>query len=135
MNVTRLSYILLIALAAFSSACGDSREAQYLKTPIDGVRMVYFVGKGAPGLVPNVTDLYAELNSGGKSDRKLVLHGTYIEIERVDWLDGGSATICLKSGYTSEFHNRVTLNQYATRESHDLHFALREDCRTEATRQ
>lgn len=80
------------------------------------------------GLVANATDVHLKFERNGEVDKQLVLHGIYLEIKRVQWIDENSATICLTGGYTSAFSNRVTVNLVGQRLDHHVHFFLREDC-------
>jgi hypothetical protein len=119
---------LLATLVLAPAACGRRNTEIVISTPAPGVRIVNSVSRGNGPLSGDFSELSAVFERSGEKDKKLVLSGTYLEIDRIDWRDPHNATICLRGGYTHEFSNNVTLNAYAQRVSYELHFSLREDC-------
>lgn len=82
--------------------------------------------RGDGPLSSEATNIYAHLNSGGKSDRQMVLHGLYLENARVTWMDPENASICLNGGLTSEYHNKVSLSSGDV--YRNIHSHLKENC-------
>jgi hypothetical protein len=122
-----------ILLVAFLVACRDNREQRTWQTPINGVTLVQLDERGTNGLSGSASDLYVELNVGGRTQRELVLHGLYLTIDRITWAQSGTATICLNGGYTSKFYNQVTLDNHEAHKSYDLHFSLADECPLEGS--
>ena len=84
------------------------------------------VGHGA--ISSDYTNVYAHLERNGKSDRKLVIGGEYLENTKIIWTSPRDATLCLQSGsFTNVFRNEVTL--IAGGASETIHTHLQEHCR------
>lgn len=79
------------------------------------------------GAVDNdYTSVYAHLERGGKSVKKLVLSGEYLEFSKIEWNDPSDITLCLQGGFTSLYYNQITLNVQDV--SVTIHNHLQEHC-------
>jgi hypothetical protein len=111
---------------AMLSGC-HAKPDQIVMTPSPDSSVFYTVEtfRGDGPLSSGSTDVYAHLKAGSDMDRKLVLHGLYLNT-RVTWTDRDNADLCLAGGLTSEFYNEVTLN--AGKAYKTLHNHLKENC-------
>lgn len=118
----------LFPLACLLSGCIKPDEVFTIESPVEGVfytvESVY--GKGATDA--DFTRVYAHLNRNGKSDKKLVLDGEYIEISQIAWTGPHDVTLCMKPGFTDSFKNQVTLSAGDSSETINNH--LNEQCNT-----
>jgi hypothetical protein len=117
-----------IVLAICAALCGCHAKPDHIvSVPSNDPNIFYtvesFDGHGPLG--SGSTDVYAHLNAGSDSDRKLVLHGLYLNT-RVTWVDRDNVSLCLVSGLTSEYYNEVTLN--AGQAYRTIHNHLKENC-------
>ncbi len=69
--------------------------------------METFNGHGAAD--SDFTRVYAHLERNGKSDRKLVVDGGYLEISKITWTGPHDVTLCKQAGTTNSFRSDVTL--------------------------
>lgn len=117
---------VLCLLLTLLLACAKPDQVTTIKSPTEGVfyTVETFYGHGA--IDTDVTRVYAHLERNGKSDKKLVLAGQYLEISKISWAGMHDATLCLQGGFTNSFHNEVTLS--IDRDSEEIHNYLREDC-------
>jgi hypothetical protein len=111
---------------AMLSGC-HAKPDQIVTTPSPDSSVFYTVEtfRGDGPLSSGSTDVYAHLKAGSDIDRKLVLHGLYLNT-RVTWTDRDNADLCLAGGLTSEFYNEVTLN--AGKAYKTIHNHLKENC-------
>ena len=128
--------VLLVA-ALLLSACSQpekssDREIVRLPTPVSGLTIEIESTRGHGPLGVDDVRLYAVLKKGEDAGRRVVLRGEDLTIARVDWYDAHNATICLKSGYTRTFENRITVAMKSYRDNYWLHFNLWENCASAA---
>jgi hypothetical protein len=125
----RWLYALAVAVLCQVASCGRVTTGYEISTPAPGVRIIGTTSRGSGPLSANFSDISAVLEDGTKEkDKKLILSGTNLEIDRIEWRNQHNAIICLRGGYTYKFFNYVTLHNYEKEVSFDMHFALREDC-------
>jgi hypothetical protein len=127
-HYTQRAAVCAAVLFGLSSTTGcRAKPDHFVTTPSPDPSVFYTVESfdGHGPLSSGSTDVYAHLNAGSSSDRKLVLHGLYINA-RVTWVDSENVSLCLASGLTSEYYNEVTLN--AGEASRTIHNHLKENC-------
>lgn len=122
------SVLRLAALFAFPGLSGCRAMPDHIVTaPSPNPNVFYTVEThdGHGPLSSDTTDIYAHLNAGNDSDRKLVLHGLYLNTT-VTWMDSNNVSLCVISGLTSQYYNEVTLNAGQTYRT--IHNHLKEKC-------
>jgi hypothetical protein len=117
-----------LALVCCAAFCGCHAKPDHLISVPSNDPNIFYTIESSDGHGPldsGTTDVYAHLKSGNASDRKLVLHGLYLNT-RVTWVDRDNVSLCLADGLTSEYYNVITLNAgpaYRT-----IHNHLKENC-------
>lgn len=100
---------LLLLLILGISGCARPYKTDTFKSATAGVFYTVEMYNGGPGpLGTDTTRVYAHFERHGKSTKTPVLEGD-LTVSDVIWTTPYDATICLKSGITDIFHNRVTL--------------------------
>ncbi len=128
MRATRhLSSGLLLLVAA----CAKPDAAIRVNSPTPGVFITVETYHGHGAIDDDYTWIYAHLEAHGKSDRRLVLAGEYLESTAVMWASDSEVTFCIPDGYTDRYSNYVTLE--AGEAWLTIHSHLREDCSTRKT--
>lgn len=107
--------------------CAKPDRVERVSSPTDGVfYTVEYFGNGP--LVSDFTRVYAHLERGGKSDKKLVIDGDYLEFSKIVWDSPHDVTLCMQRGTTNTFRNEVTLS--AGNASETIYNHLREVSRS-----
>ena len=93
----------------FTLGCAKPDRVTRVSSPLEGVfyTVETFYGHGAAD--SDFTRVYAHLERNGKSDRKLVVDGTYLELSKILWSSPHDVTLCVASGTTDSFRSQVTL--------------------------
>ncbi len=93
----------------FAMGCAKPDHVATINSPVEGVfyTVETFNGHGAPD--SDFTRVYAHLERNGKSDRKLVIDGTYLQLSKILWNSPHDVTLCVTSGITDSFRSQVTL--------------------------
>ncbi len=121
----QLSSGLLVLVAA----CAAKPDAVVrVNSPTPGVFITVETYHGHGAIDDDYTWIYAHLEAQGKSDRRLVLAGEYLEGSTVMWASDREVTVCIPDGYTDRYNNYVTLE--AGKAWLTIHSHLREDCNT-----
>ncbi len=122
--------ILAITLLAVAIGCSRKIDIKVFQTPTTGLSFTEEIYRGQGAIDNDYTNVYLRFERNGKSDKQLVLSGTYVELKQVKWLGPNEATLCMQpGGFTSEFHSRPTLIVGdSVDNSESIHFLLREDC-------
>ena len=120
-------YLMVICL----TGCARPDHVTRVQSPIDGVfyTVETFNGYGAVG--SNFTRVYAHLERDGKSDKQLVVDGTYLEFSKISWGGSHDVTLCMQAGITDSFRSEVTL--IAGDASESIHNHLQENCSATTT--
>jgi hypothetical protein len=119
---------LAIGLAACAALYGCHAKPDHIVYIRSTDPNVFYTVESSDGHGPldsGATDVYAHMNDGSASDRKLVLHGLYLNT-RITWIDRDNVSLCLAGGLTSEYYNEVTLN--AGQAYRTIHNHLKENC-------
>jgi len=102
----RFSASLLLILSLLG--CAKPNRVETVNSPTNGVFYTVETFGNGP-LVSDFTRVYAHLERRGKSDKKLVIDGDYLEFSKITWNDPHDVTLCMKGGITNTFRNEVTL--------------------------
>jgi hypothetical protein len=116
----------LLALVASLSGCSKPDHIDEVNSPTPGVFFTVETYYGRGPIVPDFTRIYAHLQVNGKSDRKLVLDGDYLQNTKIIWRSPHDVTLCISDGYTDSFRNYVTLQVGKVLDT--IHSSLREHC-------
>ena len=116
----------LSLLTAFISGCAKPDKVITIKSPTDGMFYTVETFNGSGPVDPDFTRVYAHLEHSGKSDKKLVMDGGYLDISQITWVGSHYVTLCMKSGVTNSFRSEVTLISGDTSET--IHNHLQEHC-------
>ena len=121
--------VALLAEVALCSGCARPDHVDRIESPWgEGVFFTVETHHGRGPLSSDFTRVYAHLESNGKSDRKLVLDGEYLENTKVSWHSSYDVTLCVPDGYTDSFRTYVTLDSGGV--SKTIHSHLQEQCTT-----
>jgi len=103
------SAALVLAFALFLSGCAAPDHVATYRSPIDGVfyTVETFYGRGAAD--DDYSRVYANFTYGGQTDRQLVLGGEYLEVSRIEWINGHDVVLCVHSVTTGSFLSEVHL--------------------------
>lgn len=121
--------VLLITLGICAVTIGCSRkiDRRVIQTPTSGLFFTEEIYRGQGAIDNDFTSLYLNLEKDGKVDKRLVLSGTYVELNRIVWTGPSEATLCMQSGgLTDQFRSVATVSVKDTYQS--IHFLLKEDC-------
>jgi hypothetical protein len=123
---TRCFVAALSATLSFAPGCARPDHVESIKGPVEGVfyTVETFHGRGA--IDSDFTRVYAHLERNGKSDRQLVVDGSYLEFSRIIWASPHDVTLCMKAGLTNSFRTEVTLIVGNAAET--IHNHLEEHC-------
>jgi hypothetical protein len=107
-NVLRkLQAILMIVLAL--TGCQRPSSSRVYSSPGNlSYRVDFYGGTGA--VAPSSTAVFAVLKTSAGSSEKLVLSGTYMDIQSIALQSDGQGTICLSGGYTETYRRIVALS-------------------------
>lgn len=120
-------YFLLTALLVnFIPGCAKPDHVTTVKSPTEGVFYTVETFNGHGAADSDFTRVYAHLERNGKSDKKLVVDGGYLEISKIIWTGPHDVTLCKQAGITNSFRSDVTLISGDTSET--IHNHLRELC-------
>jgi hypothetical protein len=124
----KLSFCAIsLLLTVFIGGCAKPDRITTINSPFDGVFYTIEAFKGHGAADSDFTRVYAHLQRDGKTDKQLVLDGTYLELYKVVWNGPSDVTLCMKSGgVTNSFRNEVTL--LAGENSETIRNHLRESC-------
>jgi len=107
--------LLVSAIVAYSTGCAKPDSVATFKSPFDAVFYTVETFKGHGAADSDFTRVYAHLQRGGKTDKQLVVDGTYLELTKIVWKGPGDVLLCMKAGgITNTFRNEVTLLQGRT---------------------
>jgi hypothetical protein len=101
-----LPMLIMVNLLA---GCEKPTHIKTINSPTKGIVYTVETFNGHGPVSSDFTRVYAHLDHNGKSDKKLVLDGEYLEISEIRWISKTDVTICLDAGFTDAFHNKVTL--------------------------
>jgi len=117
---------LCVALS-FALGCARPDHVESIKGPVEGVFYTVETSYGHGAASSDYTNVYAHLERNGKSDRKLVIDGEYLESIKIIWTSPHDVMLCLQPGsFTNSFKNEVTLISGDTSET--IHNHLQEHC-------
>lgn len=78
--------------------CGKPDRVETMQSPIPGI---FFTQESSFGRGPvdnDYTRFFAHLERNGHKDRKLVLSGEYVTVQKVIWNGPRDATLCMQAG-------------------------------------
>ena len=113
-------------VVSFISGCAKPDHVTTIQSPTEGVFYTVETSYGHGAVDNDSTSVYAHLERSGKSVKKLVLSGEYLEFSKIDWNDPYDITLCLQGGLTSSYYNQVTLSVGDV--SVTIHNHLQEHC-------
>jgi hypothetical protein len=123
----RWIFLLGVCLTVYLlSGCAKPDHVATFTSPLEGAFYTVETFNGSGPADPDFTRVYAHLQHKGKSDKKLVMDGGYLDISKISWTGSHDVTLCMKSGVTNSFYSEVTLNVGRTSET--IHNRLQEDC-------
>jgi hypothetical protein len=114
-------------VAVVMSGCAKPDRVTTIKSPMDGVFYTVETFNGHGAADADFTRVYAHLERNGKSDKKLVVDGTYLEISKIIWTGSHDVTLCKEAGITDSFRSEVTLISGDTSET--IQNQLQENCK------
>lgn len=118
---------MVCVMVSLASGCGKPDHVTTIKSPTEGLYYTVETSLGRGAISSDYTTVYAHLERDGKSDRKLVIDGEYLESTKIVWTSPHDAVLCLQSGsFTNSFRNEVTLTSGDTSET--IHNHLQEHC-------
>ena len=89
--------------------CQQPTESRIYRSPGNlSYRVDSYTGKGAA--VPSSLAVFAVMKTSSGSSEKLVLSGTYLDIQSVSLQSDGQGAICLAGGYTEIYRRIVALS-------------------------
>lgn len=108
-------------------ACSKSKPDQVTRfnSPNDGVFYTIETYYGHGAIDNDNTRVYLHLERKGRSEKAVVLSGTYVTVKRIDWLNQKENRIYIDGGFTDTFRNQVTI--FVGGESETFHAYLQED--------
>jgi hypothetical protein len=127
----RCLFTAMYCVISFVSGCAKPDHVTTIQSPTGGVFYTVEITYGHGAIDNDSTSVYAHLERSGKSVKKLVLSGEYLEFSKIDWNDPYDVTLCLQSGFTSLYYNQVTLSVGG--DSVTVHNHLQEHCDVPAT--
>jgi hypothetical protein len=130
MKLRRLLLALCLAVGMVSG-CAKPDQVMTIKSPRDGIFYTVETFNGSGPADPDFTRVYAHLQRDGKTDKKLVLDGGYLDIVPITWVSSHDVILCLNSGVTNSFRNEVTLTAGSASET--IHNHLQEHCDSTST--
>ncbi len=109
------------------SGCGKPDKVTTIRSPTEGLFYTVETSFGHGAISSDYTNVYAHLERNGKSDRKLVIGGEYLESIKITWTSSHDVMLCLHPGsFTDSFSNEVTL--IVGDASETIHNHLQEHC-------
>jgi len=108
---------ILYLVALLTSACAKPDHVTTIKSPLNDVFFTIETFNGHGAADADFTRVYAHFERNGKSDKKLVVDGTYLEIPKINWTGPHDVTLCKQAGITNSFRSDVTLTAGTTSES------------------
>ncbi len=118
--------LIVVLIVSFIAGCAKPDHVTTVKSPTEGVFYTVETFNGHGAADSDFTRVYAHLDRDGKSDRKLVVDGTYLEISKITWTGPHDVTLCKQAGITNSFRSEVTLISGDTSET--IHNHLEEHC-------
>ena len=120
-------YVFLTALlVSFIAGCAKPDHVTTVKSPTEGVFYTVETFNGHGAADSDFTRVYAHLERNGKSDKKLVVDGGYLEISKIIWTGPHDVVLCKQAGITNSFRSDVTLISGDASET--IHNLLQEHC-------
>ena len=124
--------MLLFCLATcLVLACSKPDHVAVFNSPFNEVFYTVETFNGSGPVDPDFTRVYAHLKRDGKSDKKLVMDGGYLDISKIGWTGPDDVSLCMKSGVTNSFHSEVTL--VIDDKSETIRNHLQENCTATST--
>jgi hypothetical protein len=90
--------LLTVLLFSFISGCAKPDHVTTIKSPTEGVFYTVETFNGHGAADSDFTRVYAHLERNGKSDKKLVVDGGYLEISKIIWTGPHDVTLCKQAG-------------------------------------
>ena len=101
-----LNFILIIVLLV--TGCQKPTETRTYHSAGDvSYRVEFYRGKGA--VASSSTAVFAVLTTGAGSSEKLVLSGTDMDVDSINWQADGQGVICISGGYTETYRRLIAL--------------------------
>ena len=120
----------MTALGSFLTllpGCGKPTSTQSYPSQSSNLSIVVENFEGNGPLGSDFTSVYAVLQSGERTIKKLILDGEYLGVSQVKWTGPGSVSLCIsKYSATSSFRNIVTLIDGRT--SVNVNTVLNQEC-------
>ena len=105
--MSRLLVTLIITLAL--TGCKRPSSTHVYSSPSDlSYRVDFYGANGA--VAPSSSAVFAVLKTNTGSSEKLVLSGTYMDMQSISWQADGQGMICLSGGYTETYRRIVALS-------------------------
>jgi hypothetical protein len=98
---------LLLFVFALIGCQKPSETRTYNSSGNLSYRVDFYGGKGA--IAPSSTAVFAVFNTTAGKTEKLVLSGTYMDIDSIRWSVDGQGSICISGGYTETYRRIVAL--------------------------
>lgn len=124
--MSRLFLIVLSLMIVLISGCAKPDSVNTIKSPLDGVYYTVETSYGHGAASADFTKVYAHIEHGSRSDKKLVIDGDYLEFSSIVWTGPQDVVLCIKAGITDSFRNEVTLIVESV--SMTIHNHLQEHC-------
>jgi len=114
-------------LLAIMIACSKSNPDQVKRfnSPNGGIFYTVETYYGHGAIDNDYTRVYLHLERKGRSEKVVVLSGTYVNVKRIDWLNPKENRIYIDGGFTDTFRNQVTI--FVGGGSETFHAYLQED--------
>jgi hypothetical protein len=119
-------FLLALPALAIFSGCSKPDQVDRVDSPLPGLYVTVETHFGPGAIAADFTRIYAHLEAGGQSDKKLLLDGEYLQNTKVVWVSPKEVKLCMPEGFTESFHNYVTLN--AGKSSQTIRAHLQEQC-------
>jgi hypothetical protein len=117
---------VICLLSSIVAGCAKPDVVRIIKSPDRNVYLTVETFHGAGAISSDFTNIYAHFSQDGKATKQLILGGEYLESADITWTGQDVMAICLREGFTDEFHNEVTL--IIDRTSRTLYAFLKESC-------
>jgi hypothetical protein len=106
-NILRKLQAILLFVFVLTGCQKPSEIRTYNSSGNLSYRVDFYGGQGAAA--PSSTAVFAVLKTSAGSSEKLVLSGTYMDIDSINWNADGQGSICLSGGYTETYRRIVAL--------------------------
>ncbi len=109
--------VAILSLAILPAGCAKPSETRTYASSVKELsyRVEEYQGRGA--IAPNSTAVFAVLRTAQGHSEKLVLSGTYVDLESISWVGDNEGSICLSGGYT-EIYRRIVALSVGSRFTH-----------------